>query len=145
VSLISTAVTGLSFLGSVRLLRIVSRNSFSADTPSDCREAYVIPSFENPRKGNEMTLAAYFAAEGSESSHMLEWLLVISTAALAIVTALCAWTTYLVHKDASREMSHANDNATDVALAEIDAHHGAARHQQRLNELKKIQHSRKTR
>jgi hypothetical protein len=71
-------------------------------------------------------------------SHILEFGVVLSTLALVLVTAGLWYATAQVHKDEINKMtdasSHANDNMTEVALAEIRSHHEKIRH---INQLKR--------
>lgn len=66
---------------------------------------------------------------------------VLSTLALVFVTAGLWYATSLVHKDEINKMtdaaSHANDNITEVALAEIDAHHHNVRRMARIRHAAK--------
>lgn len=71
------------------------------------------------------------AADTVESSgHMVDLMLVLGTFLLTFVTGITGWVTWKLYKvslfeirHATDEVSHANDNATSVALAEIHAHH----------------------
>lgn len=74
-------------------------------------------------------LAAYVATASAGAADVLHWaepILAVATVALVIVTAVLVWATLLVHRDEINKMgdhlADANDNMTDVALAEIDAH-----------------------
>jgi hypothetical protein len=80
---------------------------------------------------------------GGETSHFVEWMVILSTVALALITGALTWVTYLVHKDSVQTLSHDNDNMHDVAVREIEARHEA--HMERVRELKRIQHARKVR
>ncbi len=57
-----------------------------------------------------------------ETGHVWEAMVVLSTIALTLVTLLLTWATWKMYKASITEMSHANDNATEVALAEIESH-----------------------
>lgn len=76
-------------------------------------------------------------------SHFVEWMVVISTAALCIISLALTWVTYLVHKDAKEEhktsvtaLSHDNDNMYQIAKDEMDYHHKHAQAVRNLNRIK---------
>jgi hypothetical protein len=70
------------------------------------------------------------ASESANGFGMSQWLelgVILTTVLLTVATVGLWVATAQVHKDEvikmTSELSHANDNMTDVALAEIDAHH----------------------
>lgn len=71
-------------------------------------------------------------------SQWLELAVILSTLILTIATVGLWVATAQVHKDEiikmSGDLSHANDNMTEVALAEIDAH------REKVQTIRKISH-----
>jgi hypothetical protein len=92
-----------------------------------------------------MVLAALAVADGGEgaaaetAAGFMHWAELIITAALVAATTALFWATFKVHHDEVIKMgdhlSHDNDNMTDVAMAEIDAHHQDAR-----NRMARVRH-----
>lgn len=82
------------------------------------------------------------AATAAES-HFVEWMVVVSTIALCIISLALTWVTYLVHKDAKEEhkasvsaLSHDNDNMYQIAKDEMDFHHNHAQSVRAINRIK---------
>jgi hypothetical protein len=78
-------------------------------------------------------------------SHFVEWMVVVSTAALCVISLALTWVTYLVHKDAKEEhktsvsaLSHDNDNMYQIAKDEMDYHH---KHTQAVRDIKRIRYN----
>lgn len=79
----------------------------------------------------------------------MHWAELIITGALVVATFSLFWVTSKVHHDEvvkmSDHLSHDNDNMTDVAMAEIDAHHQDARARMtRLRHLNRMRRQRVT-
>lgn len=79
-------------------------------------------------------------------SHFVEWMVVISTIALTVISAALTWVTYLVHRDSARDhresvkaLSHDNDNMYDIAKSEMDFNH---KHEENVRRMKAIQYRR---
>lgn len=83
-------------------------------------------------------LASETVAESFGLSQILELAVVVSTLVLTLATIGLWYATAQVHKDEINKMtgalSHDNDNMTDVAMAEIAAHHN-----DRVRQLRQIQ------
>jgi hypothetical protein len=72
-------------------------------------------------------------ATGSEN-HIVEWLVIISTLALTLVSLALTWATWQVHKDSTKALSHDNDNMHDIAAREINS-----RHHEKLAQLRQLE------
>jgi hypothetical protein len=82
-----------------------------------------------------------FGMESATDSHFVEWMVVLSSVALTLITGALTWATVLVHRDSVKALSHDNDNMKEIASDAIEHD----RHMERVRELKRIQHARKTR
>lgn len=78
--------------------------------------------------------------ETVNESHFVEWMVIISTIALTVISAALTWVTYLVHRDSVNDhkqsvtaLSHDNDNMYDIAKSEMEYHH-----EKNLRELKRV-------
>lgn len=109
---------------------------------------YAIDDQSDIEKGRKMrtTVAAVLASETTSTGsdfwgHVLELGVVISTLMLVVVTVGLWKATAQVHHDEvmkmSGELSHANDNMTEVALAEIDAHAAARQRMQQVRRARR--------
>lgn len=87
-------------------------------------------------------LASEAVSTGFGVSQFLELGVILTTVILTVATVGLWYATAQVHKDEivkmSSDLSHANDNMTDVALAEIED-----RHAERVEQLKRIKARRK--
>lgn len=99
-----------------------------------------------------LVLAALAVADGgegaaAEAAGFMHWAELIITSALVVATFALFWVTYKVHHDETIKMadhlSHDNDNMTDVAMAEIDAHHADAR--VRMSRVRRLDRMRRQR
>jgi hypothetical protein len=90
------------------------------------------------KRRTEMIIAE--AVETVESSHLLEWLLVITTVALTIPTALGAWISWKLYKVDSEKTKEIANNAIDSieSVAKV-----AITHEDRVRELKAVSRKRK--
>lgn len=103
----------------------------------------------NTATGIVVSLAQESSGDAPLMTKVMSYMELIITVAVVVTNAGLWWITVLVHRDETRKLSElasdandhladANENLTDVALAEIDAHH---RNAYRMRELR---HARRT-